>query len=591
MRSRFLQHSRTRAVAIALGAGVLASFAAAPASSVAATASPPPLGQPCQLDGKISGRGSTFQNAVVNSAFIEGYELNDCGAVGNATNLNTNYAGSPNDPAGTTAGSFNGTVGVTGAMIAYNSYAGANTGSGAGLNGMDCRTDMFAGTDTPYNNTQLSQLSNVPGTEVGGNANCNITNKDNETAPYGPAVGVGSPTGGTGATGSTGTIGQDARATMMAFPISAGAEGIGVNLNTICTSGTPASLSFTSQQFEQIFEGTINQWNDPSLEATNPALATDNCSGPIKRVVRLDNSGTTSILKYDLGNIEAGPEAAANGGTEPNLCDTTAGATWAALSIISPNTAWPDQAGGGTSCVDSQGHAASAVVRGTSNGSPALIAAVAATPGGIGYAELGLWPSTLPTGEVFASLEDASDTTTFGYTANVIGTGSGQVPATAFVSPGSPGSASTCNFSSDSLPAGGTPNGAVGLGGTNLNWSNQSNPQTVNTTFAGTAYPVCGLTFDTVYKGVSPTVAPNGATGSTVVGANCGAAGTSACPLEGVTFDQLRTMYNYFSYVLSPVGQEGATINGVSTAPNSYTYDQLPASWLDPLRQGFQSNF
>jgi hypothetical protein len=53
-------------------------------------------------------------------------------------------------------------------------------------------------------------------------------------------------------------------------------------------------------------------------------------------------------------------------------------------------------------------------------------------------------------------------------------------------------------------------------------------------------------------------------------------------PEVGLTNDQMRTLYSFMTYVLSPLGQANLA---------SQTYDQLPGVWLGLETQGFQNNF
>ena len=90
-----------------------------------------PAGLGCQSsDGKISGRGSTYQN-VLQKEYIKVYSEDFCGSVAEQ------YSGDPS----------------TSNMIAYNypkAVEASLTGSGNGEKGASCRTDAFNGTDVPY---------------------------------------------------------------------------------------------------------------------------------------------------------------------------------------------------------------------------------------------------------------------------------------------------------------------------------------------------------------------------------------------------------------------------------------------------------
>ncbi len=118
-----------------LGCCVFANLTLADVSSAAV-----PTGVDCSAtEGKISGRGSTYQTVLLGD-LSAAYSSDFCGSV------TEQYAG---DPAGST-------------MLAYN-YAAAEaagaTGSGAGLKAASCRTDAFWGTDTPYTEETNSRKS------------------------------------------------------------------------------------------------------------------------------------------------------------------------------------------------------------------------------------------------------------------------------------------------------------------------------------------------------------------------------------------------------------------------------------------------
>jgi hypothetical protein len=98
------------------------------------------------------------------------------------------------------------------------------------------------------------------------------------------------------------------------------------------------------------------------------------------------------------------------------------------------------------------------------------------------------------------------------------------------------------------------------------------------------------------YSGVSTVAATCGAAAvPCLTGVNGGSSGDSigasealvwplgtGGALANLTPDQRRTMYSYFSYVLSPAAQDSEA--GAGYAP-------LPANWVETLRQAFQSNF
>jgi ABC-type phosphate transport system substrate-binding protein len=545
MRRRFLKFSRARAVALALGVGALGSLATAPASFAAgAGPHPPAVGTNCQTDGKISGAGSTFQANELTNALIYGFQQDICGPVGTATNLNSAWG--TTDPSIYTA-TVKGVATPVSGMATYNYILGgvtAKSGSGAGLNRISCRTDAFGGSDLPYTAANLTAMNGAPGLETGGVApNYNCTTNLNLAAvppPFGPVTASYPNT-------------ADAVANVMNFPIGGGAVAAVVNMHGVCTGGTPTTINITSQEFNFIWQGKINQWNDPALVATNPILSTDSCSGNIQRVVRQDNSGTTGLMFQDLGAGESGTAGIDTG----TLCD---GQTWSHYFGLNPNTSWP------LGCADGTGNIALPPVNGGVSGSPTLITKLEGTPGGIGYAELGLW-GTLPAGDVFAGVESQAATAANGLTNNT-------PPVASFIAAGASGASSNCSIGVLNLPGTHTANEAVGLG-----VDNYASDQTVannheNITYSGPGYPVCGLTFDLVYTGM------HNETGEAapVTGASLTVQG----PEIGTTNDQLRTLYSFFTYVFSPLGQSYL---------DQATYDELPGAWLLPLRQGFQNNF
>jgi hypothetical protein len=133
---------------LAVGLGVIGCMLFADASVAAV----PPAGINCVAsDGKVNGRGATFQERAQQTVFAPAYRDDFCG----------NTPKEPEDAAGNM-------------MVAYNYAAakeGSGTGSGAGLKAASCRTDAFSGTDIPYTEQNLKELNEAPG-KTGG---CAIT--------------------------------------------------------------------------------------------------------------------------------------------------------------------------------------------------------------------------------------------------------------------------------------------------------------------------------------------------------------------------------------------------------------------------------
>jgi ABC-type phosphate transport system substrate-binding protein len=487
-----INSGRVRSVlALTVGAGVIGSFAltgpalaAVPAAGVNCTAS----------DGKLNGRGATFQTIAQNT-FAAGFRDDVCGAT-------------PGAPAADAAGD---------AMVIYNypsAVAGSFTGSGQGLRAAGCRSDAFAGTDLPYSETQLGQLNGPPGPALGTCPGAALA------PPFAPSSAPWPDP-------------ADQAAPVMSFPVAGSSVQLGVNLSAADCGGTrPASLSFTSTVVNRLLGGDILNWNDPALRAGGVNAGLASCNIAITRVVRQDNSGTTGVLKNYLGRVD-------NARASATSCAVTTGAggdptkTWASYNGT-PNTKWP---GDGSSATDGT---CSPVVNGGSSGAPSLITKLTATAGGVGYADA---PDIQGKGFLLANIRNATDT--------------------AYVS-GVSGKSANCDFSFLLRP-GSTPADNVGLKATE-NWGNDNNAVNgtgdhVNATQTGPKYPICGLTFALVYTGLG-----NGS----VANAN-----------GRLTPNQRRTLYSYFTYILSNTAQDRL---------GQVFYAGLPSSWLGSLRSGFQAN-
>jgi ABC-type phosphate transport system substrate-binding protein len=467
-----------------LGCCLLANLVLAEASSAAV----PPTGNNCVAnDGKISGRGASYQ-AHAEAFFAELYAQDFCG----------NTPKEPADVAGNT-------------MLAYNypaAEAASATGASAGLKAASCRTDAYAGDSLPYTEAQLAELNGVPG-KTGG---CSLA----FDPPFQPQV-----------EGNKYPNAADIQASIMSFPVAGSSVALPVNLtNAVCTAGTgkaPTSLNFNAKEVSRIFGGDAAKWNDPELVANNPLLA--NCEGAITRVVRFDSAGTTEIFKAYLVRAE----------NERSSATCAVGKKWS--NYTKTNTEWPGKQSPGTEGT------CSTITTAPKSGGPEEVKKIEETPNGIGYADLpdaaaGKVPIT-------PSVQNAT--------------------ATSYQGPNI-GEAANCNYSVLTLP-GGSPEDYVGLD-TEDNWStnNQENPGAPpnhqNATDLGSKYPICGITFDLVYTGLDNGAVPN-----------------AIAPL---TADQRRTLYSYFTFVLSSTAQ--SKLSSINYAP-------LPTAWLGPLTEGFQANF
>jgi ABC-type phosphate transport system substrate-binding protein len=467
-----------------IGCFVLLTLMLADVSSAAV----PPTGLNCVAsDGKISGRGSTYQSNA-QQKFAQAYRDDFCG--------NTGTESSEKGEAGNT-------------MIAYNYPAAetaSSTGSGAGLKAASCRTDAFAGSDNPYTEAQLKELDETPGKEAGAGG-CALSFEP----PFQPKPGPW-------------PNGSDIQANLMSFPVAGASEALPVHLTAASCEGTtpPSTLNFTAKEISRIFGGDAATWNDPELVATNPSLS--KCTAPITRVVREDSSGTTNIFKQYLIRAE-------NERTGQKCAE---GKKWEAF--FKTNTEWPGKQKPG------EEGTCSVITTAATSGGAALIKKLKETEAGIGYADL-----ADAAGQEGLTLPNVQNATATSFQAPQLGKGA------------------NCTFGVLSLP-GSTSSDAVGLDPED-NYANNNeevnhNPTHENATDLGTKYPICGVTFDLVYTGLD-----NGAV---------------ANPISRLTADQRRTLYSYFSFILSSTAQEKL---------GSIDYAPLPASWLPTLREGFQVNF
>ncbi|HWX74794.1 MAG TPA: substrate-binding domain-containing protein [Solirubrobacteraceae bacterium] len=179
---------------------------------------------------------------------------------------------------------------------------------------------------------------------------------------------------------------------LLTIPVVQAAVAIIVHLPAGCTvkdKVAPGRFVFSNATLEGIFHGTITSWaaiKDAKEKVKGKKGA---CNAPIKRVVRLEGSGTTSIFKKYL-NLQ-------NSGEFGAVCEgkpiTT---TWKKLAESAVNTCWPEEA-------------ADPVIHGKGGGG--VVAAVAATESTIAYANLADARATFgaPTGQMFwAEIENGS---------------------------------------------------------------------------------------------------------------------------------------------------------------------------------------
>jgi ABC-type phosphate transport system substrate-binding protein len=332
--------SGTRALLVGLGVlgcCLLISLMSADASLAAA----PEKGVACNAtEGKINGRGSTYQTVLL-GFYAELYEIDVCGAT-------------PKEPADV-AGSE---------MLTYN-YAAAEsagaTGSGAGIKAASCRSDAFSGSDTPYTEANYKELNGAPGTTGG----CKLAFEP----PFGPHAPSNEYPNST-----------DVTAPVMSFPVGGSSVTVPVNLapsetkekvkTTACLKGTPTALEFSAKEVSRLLGGDVATWADTELVANNPILTTDECTGAVTRVVRFDSSGTTNIFKSYLIRAE-------NERTGQKCAE---GKKWEAY--LTTNTEWPGKQKPG------EEGTCSTITTGGKSGNPALLERLKETSGAVGYVDL-----------------------------------------------------------------------------------------------------------------------------------------------------------------------------------------------------------
>jgi ABC-type phosphate transport system substrate-binding protein len=150
---------------------------------------------------------------------------------------------------------------------------------------------------------------------------------------------------------------------LLTIPVEQAAVTVAVHLpaNCVLSGGpTPGRLALKQATVEKIFQDTVTTWK----QILNGAKMTGtgcNTSTPIKRVVRKEGSGTTSLFKKFLNIVY------------PKEISTAGNKTWKQLAESANNTTWPNEAG-------------DPVIRGEGNGGMAN--EVVANPGSVAYINL-----------------------------------------------------------------------------------------------------------------------------------------------------------------------------------------------------------
>jgi hypothetical protein len=652
-----------------LGAAVLVPLATAAPSYAAA----PTAGAGCQSsDGKIAGRGSTLAT-FMQFVFMSEFSSDVCGG-GILASSNANGAATGATPAFGAGNDLTGpnsppvSSGYSGGynnnwMTAYNGandFGASFTGSGNGQKSVGCRNAAFAGTDVPATSGQYTSLNGAAGT-IG---SCNPANLIPQfDVPPGQAP-TGTCPGHDGCVNYPG-LGDTTR-TIMTVPIGISAIRLFADLPTSCwNASTQGAVPLTQADVAGVFGGSYLNWQSVGALAANA-----NCNVAIQRWVRADNSGTTQGMNNYLadsnGYATATCAADQNGdaanfqslqnlqvahnsnadqpGGFPNGVALPAGHGLFDSNYnngtpsVPANASIPAGTNGSCSAIWAAGTTSSAGASGQSGG-PALITGAECTNGASGYADSS--DAQRDPGYVGSS--------SFAPCPNLLATNNMVILAVPAAIGGSDVT-ETSGCSAGSLPSGGTPNAAVGLGATwQLTAANTPNgsPSDIAFTPQGTGYPVCTLTWDLTYTGQNGNAAPaptttgyaanaasipvnslsglpnagtftaagntisytsitaaagvnpatlNGVTGDT--NPNAGGALTFAKgnggPNAQLTADQRRTLYMYFLYILSPLGQSGlnsAANFGSPALPYGQGYFPLPAGWLSKFSSGFMYLF
>jgi ABC-type phosphate transport system substrate-binding protein len=407
-------------------------------------------------------------------------------------------------------------------MVHYNDAAllpGIPTGSGAGQVAASWRAEMFGGSDIPYDINTLNLL----------NASCGAVAGAHPGTPLMPPVQ---------------TPCTDPATPVMSFPIAGSAVALGVNLDGARDCGGTATgpLRLDRLRVLLLLGGMIKTWDHSVLRSNGLNAWLADCHVPVTRVVRQDRSGTTQILKNYLARAS---------GTSPGFGSCTT-VRWGVqpgqpsqptdLNLDAQNREWPGQQADppdGTLPSVPATTDCTAIARNPSNGNGPLLATLNATPGGIGYADLA--EMVAQPALIRPLLRNGTDT--------------------AFVR-ADDGFDANCRFTALTLPGGGDPGASVGLDPGD-SWAFDQVGGHADATMTGSAYPICGLTFALVYTGLSDTTGTPDA-------------------VSRMTNNQRRTLFGYFTYVLSSLGQ--SRMSGIF-------YADLPRGWLLPMRAGFQENF
>ena len=303
----------------------------------------------------------------------------------------------------------------------------SSIGSGAGLekwgvNGhaFEAGTFAFVGTDEPVDPTQKTEIEK------------NETTKTEET--------------------------------VQTIPVVQFAVAIPIHLPENCTAtstAAPGRLVLGNTTLEGIFRGTITKWSQITEGGDKVSGTGCNAETEIKKIVRLDQSGTSHVFKKYLGLINSG------------TFETELGATksWNEVAEGPENKTWPK---------------AAAVERPAASGGGEEVPKVAATASSIGYANLA---DVRKNGSF--STPPSSGEGTAKFWAEVQNSGTGTTKQT-FADPSTNGDVAA--FANSNCEKEKYTNGE----GSKFPPENTAKTwNTVTTATKQTKYPICGLTYDT----------------------------------------------------------------------------------------------
>jgi ABC-type phosphate transport system substrate-binding protein len=157
---------------------------------------------------------------------------------------------------------------------------------------------------------------------------------------------------------------------LLTIPVVQGADTIVVHLPTGCSvkdKVAPGRLVLSNATLERIFHGTLTSWKEIKDSKEKFKGKKGACNVPIKRVVRFEGSGTTSMFKKYL-NLETQAQ-----GAEEFEVEGIGTTTWKKLAESNVNTKWPNEK--------------SAPLL-TAKGGGAMASTVFSTPSSIGYVDL-----------------------------------------------------------------------------------------------------------------------------------------------------------------------------------------------------------